>query len=96
MGQSLVPFLRGHSANLTRPLMAETRLMQSFVTQQGIKVMIDPRQDRIECYDIARDPLELENLADSPELLQAPLAMLRHFFDVHRLRRAGYEAPFVR
>jgi arylsulfatase A-like enzyme len=96
MGESLVPFLRGQNPKLTRPLMAETRFMQTFVTEQGIKVFVDPRQDRIECYDIQRDPLELDNLADSPEVLDAPLSTLRYFFEVHRLKRPGYEPPFVR
>jgi hypothetical protein len=96
MGESLVPFLRGQDPVLTRPLLAEARLMQAYVTPNGLKLIFDPRRDRIELYDLARDPGELENLADREELLEPLLAELMQLREVHRLRREGYEPPFVR
>jgi arylsulfatase A-like enzyme len=96
MGQSLVPFLRGESAELTRPLFAETRLMQAYITPSGLKLIFDSRRDRVELYDLKSDPGELQNLADVDELVQPPLAELLQFFEVHRLRRDGYEPPYIR
>jgi arylsulfatase A-like enzyme len=96
MGQSLVPILRGEHVELTRPLIGETRLMQSYVTPAGLKLIFDPRRDRTELYDLNSDPSESQNLADVDELVQPPLADLLLFLDAHRLRREGYEPPFVR
>jgi arylsulfatase A-like enzyme len=96
MGQSLVGFLRGENPTLTRPLLAETRRLKSLITAAGLKVIVDSEQDRAELYDLNNDPHELDNIADSEELLAEPLAKLRQLFEVHRLRRPGYEPPFVR
>ncbi len=96
MGQSLVPFLRGEVPRLTRPIAAETRRIQALVAEDGLKVIVNEREDSIELYNVVHDPSELNNLADSKALLARPLAQLRQFFAVHRLNRPGYEPPYVR
>jgi hypothetical protein len=91
MGQSLVPFLRGKTIKLTRPILAEGRLKQALVLPDGMKVVVDNQNNNVELYNLTADPGELHNLADS-ELLKQPLAMLRRFFEVHT--RPGYKVPY--
>lgn len=96
MGQSLAPFLFGEDVHLTRPIVAETRLMQTLVTPEHLKVIVDTRTNRIELYDLERDPEETLNLADDLDLLKEPLGTLKSFFDAHTLTRDGYRPPYVR
>lgn len=96
MGQSLVPYLRGEDPVLERPILAETRLMQAWITPERKKLIVDTRTGRHELYDLERDPDELDNLADDAEAVARPLAELERFIDVHRLRRPGYRPPLVR
>ncbi len=97
MGQSLVPYLRGQEALLKRPIAAETRLKQAMITPDGMKVIVDTRRNTIELYDLTVDPGEQTNLADDhPERLAEPLSRLRRFFEVHRLKKPGYEPPYIR
>lgn len=97
MGQSLVPYLRGETPELTRPIVAETRLKQSMVLPNGIKLVRDQREQTFEIYDLAADPEELENLYDDmgPDG-DALMKKLEDFFDAHRIRRKGYTVPFRR
>lgn len=99
---------RRKGTRLTRPLIGETRLMQSYITPAGLKLIFDPRRDRVELYDLKNDPTESQNLADIEELVEPPLSELLQFMQVHRLRCGyengapepgcddGYEPPFVR
>lgn len=96
MGQSLVPYLKGEAPELTRPIIAETRLMRALVTPGRLKLIVDTRSGRAELYDLSRDPKEMKNLIDDEELARKPLAQMRRFFDVHTLRKDGYEPPFVK
>lgn len=96
MGQSLVPYLEGREPSLTRPIIAETRLMRVLVTPDRLKLIVDTRSKRRELYDLNVDPLELHNLADDPALLAEPLAFMNKFFEVHTLDRDGYRPPFVK
>jgi hypothetical protein len=94
-GQSLVPFLAGHTTPLTRPLIAEGRLRTSLTEPDGLKVIDDPRRKVVEVYDLAQDPGETRNLFDlEPARSDAALAKLRAFFAVHAWREPGYEAPY--
>jgi hypothetical protein len=92
MGQSLVPYLRGVHPDLTRPIIAEARLMHSLVTPGGIKIIHDTRAQTVEVFDLGRDPGEQTNLFG--EDTQDLLGVLRTFFHVHTLRRPDYEVPY--
>lgn len=94
MGQSLQGHLRGEPSLLTRPIMAETRLMRALITPQKMKVIVDDRVHSVELYDLKTDPGELRNLADDDALLQEPLAQLRKLLDVHTIVRPGYKPPY--
>jgi arylsulfatase A-like enzyme len=94
-GQSLVPFLAGGTATLTRPLIAEGRLRQALTEPDGLKVIDDPRRKLVEVYDLAQDPGETRNVFDAePERSDAALAELRGFFAAHAWREKGYETPY--
>lgn len=94
MGQSLVPLLKGRDVLLDRPILAEGRLRRALYWGD-LKVIEDPRRKVVEAYDIQHDPRELRNRFDTDPTHVAPaLAALRHFFDVHRVRKPGYETPY--
>lgn len=97
MGQSLVPYLRGERPELTRPIIAEGRLKQSMLLPNGWKLIRNQREGTFEIYDLGKDPKETHNLYDElgpegPKLMQR----LRDFFEVHQIRRPGYEIPYRR
>ena len=96
MGQSLVPYLKGDSPRLTRPVAAENRLQRAMLFENGIKVIYDIRSDTAELYDLSRDPKELTDLSDNTALLEEHLATLKAFFEVHRFKDYGYSPPFIR
>jgi hypothetical protein len=96
MGESLVPFLRGESPALERPIVAEGRLKRTMVFGDGIKVIRDLRARTTEIYDLEEDPLELEDRSESTEDVSTSehVRRLRQFFSVHTLQREGYETPY--
>ncbi len=95
MGQSLVPFLRGGTASLTRPILAESRLKRALVTAEGFKVFEDPRRKTIELYDLNKDPGELNNIFDHADpQSQDAIGVLATFFSVHTYKRPGYTVPY--
>ena len=95
MGQSLVPFLRGQTPKLNRPILAETRLKKSLVMDDGYKVIIDDRSHTTEVYNLNADPNETRNLYDGPGSPDASrVDLLRFFFDIHTIRRPGYVIPY--
>lgn len=96
MGESLAPFLRGETPVLTRPILAENRLVQAWITRDRKKLIWDTQSGRKELYDLEADPAELDNLADDAEALAQPLADLKGFMETHRLRKEGYRTPYVR
>ncbi len=101
MGESLVPFLRGQAPTLTRPIIAEGRMKQSMILEDGFKVIRDQRSGSLEIYDLNRDPGELDNLYDDlgddlGDDGQARMAALRAFFDTHKIRKKGYKIPYRR
>jgi arylsulfatase A-like enzyme len=95
IGQSLVPFLRGQDPRLTRPIIAEGRLMQALVTRERIKAIRDVRLGTHEAYDLDRDPDEKRNIYGRPEAYDA-MNRLRRFFDVHTNHENGYSPPWRR
>lgn len=95
VGQSLLPWLHGRDAELTRPVLAETRLMRSLLTPSGIKVIRDLRRGTLEIYDLNVDPGETEDRVGEPTAeMEAAVAFLDRFFEVHQLRDGGYEPPY--
>jgi arylsulfatase A-like enzyme len=96
MGQSLAGYMMGENPRLSRPVLAEARLMRTLVMPNGLKVIYDTRTKQVELYHLGRDPKELEDLSDDEELLAEPLALLHAFFEVHGYDQNGYTPPFVR
>lgn len=96
MGQSLLPFLRGESPELSRPILAETRLIRSLVTREGMKLIFDTRSGRKELYDLKQDPKEAKNLAGDQQLIGRVWPEMDAFFRTHTIQREGYSPPFVR
>lgn len=98
MGESLVPFLRGQTPKATRPIVAEGRLKQSMILPgDPYKVVRDQRSGSTEIYDLSKDPLELDNLYDDlGPAGREKLAVLKAFFETHKIRKKGYKIPYRR
>jgi arylsulfatase A-like enzyme len=97
MGESLVPFLLGGSRTFNRPVVAETRLKQSMLFDDGRKVIRDLRRQTLELYDLGQDPGELSNLSDDIDPDQEEhVLLLRSFFQIHTYRENGYRVPYVK
>ncbi len=96
MGQSLVPFARGESPTLGRPIVAESaRRMQVMVFPDRVKVIRDLYRGTVEIYDLAKDPKELSNLYDEKVGDAEPhVAELAAFFEAQTLSKPGYEVPY--
>jgi arylsulfatase A-like enzyme len=96
MGQTLVPLLAGKSVELSRPLVADAgRRIQALILPNGKKVIFDLRRRTTEVYDLGADPGEIDNLADDPSHeVTSAIATAGYFFDVHTLKRAGWEPPW--
>ncbi len=93
-GQSLVPFLRGEDPKLTRPIVAEARLMQAMLLPGPKKIIYDTRSKAVEFFDLSKDPGELQNIyGEGPESEEAH-ALLRSFFEAHTHRAPGYQVPY--
>lgn len=86
LGQSLVPFLRGESPRLTRPIAAEWEGGQALVYGKW-KAINEHKKGRLELYDLETDPRETRNLADEPgDEGENVLALAKLFFEAHALR----------
>jgi arylsulfatase A-like enzyme len=86
MGQSLVPFMRGESPKLTRPLAVDGgRAIRAMLFDGRWKAIVDVRRGTEELYDLATDPGERKNLAEQPEA-RAYFATLRAFFKTSKVR----------
>jgi arylsulfatase A-like enzyme len=98
MGESLVPFLRGQSPTLARPLAAESsRGLRAVVFADRRRVILDRKKGTVEVYDLAADPEETVNLADDANReIEERIQIATAFFRAHELRRRGYSVPFVR
>ncbi|MBK7586683.1 MAG: sulfatase [Myxococcales bacterium] len=61
LGESLVPYLRGHTPRLVRPVAADQVNVKMMVLGR-FKVMLDERKRTREVYDLRSDPGETRNL----------------------------------
>jgi hypothetical protein len=95
MGESLLPFLRGETPKLTRPIAAEGRLKKALIFPDGMKAIIDDRHKTSEVYNLKSDPGELINLLDADDPRAAErIKTVRTFFDIHKRSENGYVVPF--
>ncbi|MCC6525101.1 MAG: sulfatase [Polyangiaceae bacterium] len=95
MGQSLVPFLRGESPELERPVVLESgRQQRGMIFRDGLKLLVDGKLGTNELYDLANDPDERANLFDERPDAAERRAELEAYFEAHALRRPGYTMPY--
>jgi hypothetical protein len=96
MGQSLVPFLRGQSPALARPIAAETgRLQRTLIFPDGFKVIEDLYRNTVEAYDLVKDPGETNNLIDGADSRsEVRLRETRAFFERNAYHALGYHPPY--
>jgi arylsulfatase A-like enzyme len=92
MGQSLTPLLRNGKAQLSRPIVAETRLKQTLVFPDGFKAIRDQQSGAREVYDLNRDPQESKNIIDRADPKYQN--MLDAFFLVHMNPMYPKHAPY--
>jgi arylsulfatase A-like enzyme len=84
MGESLTPYFRGGRLPDGRPIYMENRSGYALLFADGHKAIIEPRRKREAVFDLARDPAELENLADqNPDEAAPYLELLRSYRQRH-------------
>ncbi|RMG93993.1 MAG: hypothetical protein D6705_17275 [Deltaproteobacteria bacterium] len=94
MGQSLLPTVEGRRVAYSRPIGLDAgRRMQGIVFPDGVKAIIDLHRGTEEVYDLAVDPDETTNLADSPDG-RARILLVEQFFAAHEYRAPGYVTPY--
>jgi hypothetical protein len=95
MGESLTGYLRGQSPALTRPIVSEARLKHAMILPGNVKVIYDTKTHVAEIYDLNADPKEERNLyRDGDPVSAQRLGVLTAFYDVHTLKKPGYEVPY--
>jgi arylsulfatase A-like enzyme len=96
MGQTLLPLAAGREFVPKRPIAAEaSRRLQALVFPDGVKAHRDLMHHTVAVYDLKNDPQELKDLNGSPDFPHARYtAGLAEFFDMHELKRPGYEIPW--
>jgi len=83
LGESLLPFARGETPELTRPIGAERSGTRALLFGSK-KVILDKSKGRQEIYDLSTDPEEAKNLVDDMGAEGARLVgQAQAFFDVH-------------
>jgi arylsulfatase A-like enzyme len=95
MAESLVPFLRGETPKLTRPIAAESgRRQQVLYFPNGYKVITDLVRKTVEVYDLSTDPGEEHDLAEDGPEIERYIAAQRAFFKEHTLKIPGWKPPW--
>jgi len=95
MGESLVPFLRGETPALTRPIAVDSgRRMQALYFPNGYKVITDLKRGTVEVYDLKTDPEEAWDISERGPEVERIIAAQRAFFQEHTLKRPGWKPPW--
>jgi arylsulfatase A-like enzyme len=80
MGESLIPFLRGETPKLSRPVAADAHnQIRVMLFDERMKAIIDYKSGTEELYDLKEDPEEKRNLAERADAA-GYFATLREFF----------------
>jgi arylsulfatase A-like enzyme len=96
LGESLVPLIRGEQVKLSRPIAAEGgRRIEALYFADGMKTIIDHKQNTRQVYNLIEDPGELHNLV-GVKGSRAGYYLRVHaaFFAAHRYPEPGYEPPW--
>jgi hypothetical protein len=81
LGQSLVPFMRGETPQLSRPMAVDGgRKIRAMLFGERFKAIVDAHHGTEELYDLQTDPDEKRNLAEEPYAREY-FATLNAFFD---------------
>jgi hypothetical protein len=92
MGQSLVPLLAGRDVRLERPIAIQATHGLSGLYVGKHKVIFDFNARTIEVYDLAKDPGETRNLADSDDPdVRAAIQTTQLFMEVNGRARKSYD-----
>jgi hypothetical protein len=91
-----VPFMRGETPTLARPIAAETgRLQRTLIFPDGFKVIEDLNRNTVEAYDLTKDPREVANLIDDMDpRSDVRLRETRAFFERNAYHQLGYRPPY--
>ncbi|HEV8130560.1 MAG TPA: sulfatase-like hydrolase/transferase [Acidobacteriota bacterium] len=90
-GASLVPIIKGQKKQVRQYLFAAYRDYQRMVRDQRWKLIWYPQIKRFQLFDLARDPWELNNLANQPDQ-SAKLAELKKALAAEQ-KRYGDKIP---
>ena len=94
LGTSLRPTLEGDRVRRNRPIPLDAgRRIWALVFPDRVKAILDLHRGTEEVYDLARDPGEQRNLADTEDGRRR-LFLVERFFSVHAYRAPGYTTPY--
>ncbi len=94
LGTSLRPALEGGGVRRDRPIPLDAgRRIWALVFPDRVKAILDLHRGTEEVYDLARDPGEQRNLADTEDGRRR-LFLVERFFSAHAYRAPGYTTPY--
>jgi arylsulfatase A-like enzyme len=92
MGQSLVPLLAGRDVSLERPIAIQATHGLAGLYVENHKVIFDFHARTVEVYDLAEDPGEKRNLADSDDrAVRAAIQTAQRFMQVNGKAKRSYD-----
>ena len=66
--KSLLPLIRGERESNYDSIYGAYRDAQRMITKDGYKLILYPRAKKMRLYHVAEDPLEMNDLADRPDM----------------------------